>query len=176
MKKYGTAIILAVVLAALVVPVSTTQAKPKDVIAEYIMGSPALLFPGVWWYDSVYQNEDHAGAEGGVIVTQPSNLKSATFDVAAQGLLPETVYTVYMDFGGYVPGYPSTIGSCSNMGTFTTDTLGSGSLHLGPATLPAGNYLVTILINYRGPGLHGESGNVNYTILLTDPMAVQINP
>ncbi len=174
MRSYRTLIILAVV-AALIVPVCTTFAKPKPraVVDAGIIAPAVSVFPGTK-YDNIYTQEALAdGATGSFEVLQAESAKFVAVQFWADGLLPSTTYRVYFDQNGVVAGDISTAGPCQFISTFTTDETGYAEWYYETPTLAANTYVWSIYINriiYTGPKL-----TTNNTVLISDNLNFTIN-
>jgi hypothetical protein len=147
--------LLAVVAAALVVPVCTTFAKsPKVLVDEAAMARACDVFPGSK-YDNIWQLP--VGAEGDVQVWQASDKKVASFVGTVGGATPGTVYNVYFDMNGITAGDVSTAGPWQfiiPIVQFTTDESGDGawSANISAGTIwPVGTHTISVFINPIAP-------------------------
>ena len=173
MKKYGTAIILAVVLAALVVPVCTAAPKPKEPIGSAL--APAVL---VFGEDSPYNNKwQLPDAVGSVQVDQLSDKKSAVFSGEVWGLYSNTTYRVWIDMDGldWIGDLadPATVGPLPYLLVlvqFTTDDDGHATWTATvqvDAVWSGGSHTISVLINPITP---------NATQLVSDNLTFSLNP
>ena len=108
-------------------------------------------------------------AAGDIVVTQPTNLKGVTIDLLVEGLIPNTLFTVYFQPDGIVAGDLSTVGTNVAVGAFMTDGSGNGHYVYDAAagTLAVGDYTTALFINgsvapYRRTLLISE--NIQFSI------------
>ena len=170
MRSYRTLIILAVVSAALVVPVCTSLAKAPKAVVDAGSLIPAVdVFPGTKYVNVYSQAAADDGAEGSFTVDQPASAKWVTFFIGVNNLIPSSTYRVYFDWSGITPGDVSTAGPCTYMGILTTDASGIGSYYYEGLSLPVGVYSLNVYINQIGV-------KINHTVLISDSLDFTINP
>jgi len=174
MRNYRNLVILAVVSAALVVPVCTTLAKAPKAVVDAGSLIPAVdVFRGTKYVNVYSQAAAVDGAEGSFTVDQPASAKWVTFFIGVNNLIPNSTYRVYFDWNGINESAPigdcSTAGPCTLMGTLTTDASGIGSYYYEGLSLPVGVYSLSVYINQIGV-------KINHTVLISDNLDFTINP
>lgn len=172
MRSYRNLFILAVVIAALAVPVCTTSAAPKP---KAILDAGALLTSNVVFPLTKYDNwftqlAQVDGVSGDFQVDQAASNKRVAVQAWLYNLEPNTTYRVYLDDNGITAGDVSTAGPFALMTTFTTDSTGYGYLYSQSLDLTPATYHWSLFINKVIPG------QFNYTVLISDNLDFTINP
>ena len=171
MRSYRNLFILAVVIAALAVPVCTTFAapKPKAILDFGPIETANLVFPGTKYDNWFTQLAQVDGVSGDFQVNQAASNKRVVVQAWLYNLEPNTTYRVYLDGNGITPGTVSTAGTFVLMTTFTTDSTGYGYVYSQSTDLLPGTYSWSLFINKVIPGLF------NYTVLISDNLDFTIN-
>lgn len=160
MRSYRNLIVLAVVSAALVVPVCSTIAGARRTVVDRACLRPAWsVFPDMPGADSPYDTsysrefgtEDglYPDAEGDIVVRQPVTEKEVSIDIVVTGMIPSDLHTVYFNMDGITDGVVSTAAGNALVGAFTTDADGKGHYlyEATEGTLASGNYEIAVFIN-----------------------------
>jgi hypothetical protein len=176
MRSYRTLIILAVLSVAVVVPVCSTFAapKPKAVVDAGIIAPAVDVFGAGTKYDNTYsQQAKSMTATGSFTVNQAASAKYVVVMASMANLLPNTVYRVYFDQNGIVPGDLGTAGPCMLIDTVTTDADGAIDWYYDTGDLPVGTYCWSLYLN-----LYNKTGGnkINHTVLVSDNLDFNIEP
>ena len=167
MKKYLILILIVLIIGTLVTGVQAaggkvTKLTGKDAVAMItavdMFGDP---------YDQWWQISE---AKGKVNMIQPNGNVDVILGVSADGLAPNSLYTVYFDTDGVTQGdYDNTAGPWVLMGEFWTDAYGHGDWnYTAPAgTYEDGAYKISVYINRT---------DVNNSILISYNIEFNIVP
>jgi hypothetical protein len=176
MRSHRKLIVVAVVTAALLVPVCTTFAapKPKAVVDAGVIAPSIDVFGEGTKYDNTYSRQARdMVATGSFTVNQAASAKYVVVQASLAGLLPSALYRVYFDRDGIVVGDLGTAGPCFFVGTITTDADGLADFYYDTGDLDVGEYHWALYLN-----LYNKTGGnrINHTVLVGDNMDFFIEP
>ncbi len=177
MRSYRTLIMLAVVLAALAVPVCITVAapKPKAVVDAGVIAPALTVFPDTKYNNAHTQEAYDMGATGSFIVEQAASAKFVVVQFSVAGLLPNATYRAYLDGNGITAGNVATAGPCTLVNTFTTDADGVADWYYETGALSTGTYQWAVYINKIAYYPDTTKLSVNHTVLISDNLNFTVN-
>ncbi|OHB62419.1 MAG: hypothetical protein A2Y76_06720 [Planctomycetes bacterium RBG_13_60_9] len=180
MRSSRTLVILAVLLVALAVPLSSVFAKPKPraVVDAGVIWTADAVFPGTIYDNAVTQAAAAGGATGSFTVNQSAAEQFVVIMFSVAGLQPNTTYTVYLDTDGIVAGDVASVGPNWEVTgeTFMTDADGAAEWYFNTENLAAGTYEFSLFINKITYSTRNPNRIVsNYTVLVSDNLNFTMN-